>query len=74
MTWARSRYAGALVLYADEQQLRRALAFERKFDSAAFRVAEGVADDLRHGGRDARLILPLETQAMRRSGAHAAVQ
>ncbi len=45
--------------------------FQREFDLAALRVAEGVADNLGHGGRDARLVLAVEAQQSRRSDGRA---
>ena len=53
--------ARTLVADADQQQLRRTGAFEREFNFAALRVAECIAHDFRHGGRNSRLVLAVET-------------
>jgi hypothetical protein len=47
------------------EQLRRAVAFDRELDLAAAGVAEGVAHDLGHGGRDARLVLASKPSSRR---------
>ena len=57
-----ARCPGRWSLHLDDEELRRALAFDRELDLAAAGVAEGVARDLGHRGRDARLVLRLEAE------------